>query len=870
MTSRRVWWRVGLAAVLAMPAAAAPFAVAATGPNGSAPGANDAACRRTDNVVARTDGWTSIRPPASLAGLEGATADPARFGRIYAYNAATLARTDDGGCSWRTVFNPPATTTAAPRNLAHSQISHVVIGGGVWVTTSTATHNVGAAAVWYSKTGDGSYQYAGTGLPLGASITQLAPTNRAGTAYAIVQTFTGSALYVASSSSVGGAITWQRAAAPNLGTLIAVSVDPAVPNIVNIASGAAYARSGDGGVHFAPRHILSERIAAIDAWSNRLDIYLANGHMLTDQGGHTTSIPAPANVLSATHVPLEPVVRAVSTPTGDYGYDPTKQRWLHISPLGLVAQHLQMVSPTLPAVLVGTAAGFIYELPLRFPAAFVLSPPVAVPPAQDIALHGVGGFGKHPPTFAPGPRTITLHAGAQQLAHYALRVPARSGPLDVDFLVDTTNSMLPAISGLRRGMQQIIQALSHTTPDLEVGLADFRDYNDGNVKLSDVIQGQQLSPGGKCPQVVGSVLHQHHLYIRDQKIAPIGPSLGHALAQLFACGGGDIAEADTIAVMQALTGSGVPNWVPPGQEAGFRPDATKVIVLVTDSPMHLRAPYPNLTTTTDALRAYGVHLVGIDINDGLGGAVDDLRALAAGSNTDAPAGGVACKGKDQADVPAGAPMVCSVPVTGAGIAVLADPVAHLIEQVVDPGLLSVHLHSRNKGFASFVGSSREHANLHAKSVLPVTVDFRCPVSASDSRTPITLSGAVGPTTVAHTSVTLHCLPTTPAAIVPPAALVVAAAAAPPPPPPPLTSNINPNVNPGAGAATNEEQQNQVALADLSNRADSEPAVNENGPDLGAPMLYAAALLMTGAAALALRLRAQPQHSLAHVRRKGPS
>ena len=839
--------RLALAAAVAAPLVAAPLALAGTGP-----GPNNQACRRTHGVVARTDGWTSIRPPVSVLPLRGATADPHALRRIYAYNATTVARSDDGGCSWRTVFNAPATVKSLPGGFAGSHIAQVAVGAGVWVTTATTAGDLGASTVWHSPTGLDNFSFAGTGLPPGGTVTQLQPTIKAGTAYALVHTVTADRLYAAT-NGVGGAITWQQRNVPGLGSLVAVSVDPNIPDLVDVASPTAYSRSPNGGTSFMDTRRVPGRVTAIDAAGANLDVYLAAGRMLTITGGHYRAISAPADVLNATHVSLEPGVRAVSTLHGDYGYDPIKRRWIAISPLGLVAQHLQLVSPTLPPVLYGVAAGFIYELPLRFPAAFVTAPPLTGQPGQAVSLHGIAGFGDHPPSFAPAPHTVTLPVGARKVAHYLLRVPARSGPLDVDFVVDTTNSMLPAIDGLRHGMQQIIEALSRTTPNLRVGLADFRDYNDG--------EGIAL-PGG-TGQIADGLLHKRHLYVLDQRIAPVGSSLGRALGKLAAAGGGDVAEADTTAIMQAITGAGVPGWVEPGQEAGFRPDATKVIVLITDAPMHLHSPYPSLAATTAALRAYDVKLVGISINDGLNDAAADLRLLAAGSRTQAPAGGLACGANGRTDVPAGAPMVCSVPITGTGIAVLAGPVSRLIEQVIAPGLLSVHLHTAHPALASFAGASREHTNLHAKSSLPVTVVYNCPASAAGTVTPIRLSGAVGTTTVAHTAVTLHCLPT-PASVVPPAAVVVAAAAA-PPPPPPLTSNINPNVNPGTGAATEEQQQNQLALADLSQSADSQPAVNDDGPDMGAPMLYTAALLMTGAAAFAFRLRTQPAVQLARGR-----
>jgi hypothetical protein len=843
-------WRLAVATALVAPAIAAPLAIAASGPG-------DSACRRTDDVVARTDGWTSIRPPAGLGGLRGVAPDPAVLGRIYAYGDTEVVRSDDGGCSWTTVFTAPATTSRA--TVVGSHITGVAVGSGVWVTTATTAGAVGASAVYRSVSGAGGFSFAGAGLPAGGTVSALEPTDRPGTAYALLHTAAGSQLYAAN-ANVGGNVTWRAEPVRGLSP-IALAVDPRYPDQVDLASKSAFTRSTDGGATFAAPHGVPGTVTALDAAGDSADIYLLHGRLISVTGQGSVLLTAPGGVTSATHVVPDPGVRAVATSYGDYGFDPSRQRWLPITPVGLVVGQLQMVSPALPPVLYGTAGGLVLELPLHFPAAFNPVSNVTQVPERAVSLHGVAAFGRHRPSFAPAAHHITLQVGQQRRARYVLRVPAVAGPLDVDFLVDTTGSMDPAIAGLRVGMQQIVEALGRTTPNLEVGLGDFRDYADG----------EEPNAPADCRTrrtLVDSVFNTpRHLYRLDQRIAPVGPGLAQALNRLSACDGGDVPEADTIAVMQALTGTGVPGWVPPGEEAGFRPGATKVIVLITDSPMHLQPPYPTMAQTTAALRAYGVNVVGIVIKDGDGGG-PDLRRLVAGSGTLAPSGGVACTGQGGTDLPAGAPLVCDVPVTGAGIAALAGPVSSLVEQVAAPAELSVHVHAAQTAqsrLVSFVGPSRGTANLRATSRLPVTLDYSCPAAAAGSRTPVSLTGAVGPTTVAHTSVVLTCLP---APLVPagPVAIAPAVVAAQPPPPPPVTGNANPNLNPGAGAATEEEQQSQTALADLGERTEAEPGTAEGpGPDLGAPMLYAGALLLSGATALALRLRTSPAPNLARVR-----
>jgi hypothetical protein len=549
-----------------------------------------------------------------------------------------------------------------------------------------------------------------------------------------------------------------------------------------------------------------------------------------------------------------PTVRAVATRRGDYGYDPQHGRWIAVTPIGLVAQSLQIAGPV-PPVMYGAVAGEILELPLHFPATFQPTKH-ATTPTHSVSLHGITGVGKLAPSFAPAPRTIRLRDGQHRQVHYLLRVPPQPGPLDVDFLVDTTDSMQPAIAGLRHGMQQIITALGAGQADLEVGLADFRDFNDGT--------GIAL-PSDPTASVGAGLLHKRHLYVRDQAIAPVGPSLGRALGSLSAAGGGDPAEADTIAVMQALTGSGVPAYVPAGQNAGFRPNATKVIVLITNSGMHLSAPYPTMAKTVTTLRAYGVKVVGLVVDvGGIGTADADMRQLVGQSGTVAPPGGVDCDGDGTVDVRAGAPLVCNVATSAAGVAALAGPVSRLVEQVADPAELAVRLQSTHAQAASLVGAAHVHANLHATNRLPATVDYSCPNNAGRQHSTVRLAGLVSGVAVAHIVAEVRCLPVPhPKPAVIPAAVVPAAvnppepapvAPAPPPPPPPVSGNANPNVNPGTGAAAEQEKQSQLAVADAEAAPQPGPAPDPAGP--AAPVLYASALALAGATALALRTRSR--------------
>ena len=117
---------------------------------------------------------------------------------------------------------------------------------------------------------------------------------------------------------------------------------------------------------------------------------------------------------------------------------------------------------------------------------------------------------------------------------------------------------------------------------------------------------------------------------------------------------------------QDLSGAGFPGAsIPPGQQANFRDDATKIFMLWTDAPFHnpgdfgaIPYPGPSFTETVDAILALDPPLV-VGISSG-GFGITDLQDIAAATGALAPPGGVDCNEDGLIDIFEGEPIVCPI------------------------------------------------------------------------------------------------------------------------------------------------------------------------------------------------------------------
>lgn len=138
---------------------------------------------------------------------------------------------------------------------------------------------------------------------------------------------------------------------------------------------------------------------------------------------------------------------------------------------------------------------------------------------------------------------------ATAFARPAVPVKQSKQPVDVVFVLDVTNSMSDELSGIRRGIREFLDTLSTSELDAQVGLVSFRDQ--------DV---QKPEP----------------LLIRGKPLTRDVDEFSYQLSTLQAAGGGDEPESSIEALAAAA-------------KQPLRPEAAKVLVLITDAPPRLAA-----------------------------------------------------------------------------------------------------------------------------------------------------------------------------------------------------------------------------------------------------------------------------------------
>ncbi|HEU0130633.1 MAG TPA: vWA domain-containing protein, partial [Mycobacteriales bacterium] len=425
----------------------------------------------------------------------------------------------------------------------------------------------------------------------------------------------------------------------------------------------------------------------------------------------------------------------------------------------------------------------------------------------------------------PSNPVIQLKPDEKRTVPFVVSLPPVPTPLDVFFMTDSTGSMDTTIGSVQESVQQIVDNLSASGVDLHFGVADFRDWPE--------------QPGDS----------ETYPYKLRRKAGPIGEELEGALESIQTGGGttdGDDAALE--AIYQATTGAGrrdpLPGsprgqMLPAGLDAGFRDDALKVILSVSDDEM--RAGFPNPTrpdypgptmqTVIAALKAADVHLVGIRVGDSKPLRADYER-LAAGSGTVAPPAGTDCDGDGDADLSAGAPLVCDF---NPGTDSIASAFISLLGGIRDFQNVRVRVGDPSGVARSLSDTDYGSLDVKASHTFKVPVEFTCGRAQYGTESQVTIDAVVRGATVVGTTATVRCGAPPPPPIVrrpppprepplpdppvpPPAHLVAAVAFAPAPPAQPVTNinpnaNPNPNPNPNAGAATEQEQQGQLALAE---------------------------------------------------------
>lgn len=850
----------------------APFAA----PAGAASGAGPGGCGK---VLADGD-WLEIPGPRFSSGpqtLAGYAVDPQRPHILWATNGAEVAVSRDSGCSYERRFALEFLPSLdIPISAANATIRHVVVPERASGTVLLAIEErLGAAAggaraglvrphILVSNDGGKTWRLGDGGLPATSQAIidlKIAPSDPS-KAFMLI----GDALPLAgdgvpqlgSSSDVyaseDGGRTWARR---GRGVVVELHVDPLDPRELWF-TGAGLYRSVDGG------RTLSD-IDAVASPAHPADVFrvpgsparilvhqIEGGSMgLSEDGGRSwTHFGSPNQIMLSLAHGAGPEDIIMSNHQAMWRFQ-APRFWVDITPGSVGGNRpkgyenvldLQVDRSATPSAWGYRPSGTI----LRYQPLAVSLPPLI---AADPAAVGEVDFG-------PDRRKVKIEPGGEATVTYRLDLPAQPTPLDVFFLMDTTVSMDGAISGLLTGIHEITAELARSKIDVQFGVGEYKDYP---------IPGWGDPVQGDFP------------YRLNRAIGPADQSLVDAIERMEASGGGrgHYPESQLTALYQAATGEGEPGFVAPGQQAGFRSEALKVIVHITDASFDKSAahPSPPFDVVARELKAKGILQVGLVTfgESPVQAARADLVKMAEDTGTFAPNGLEGCF-QEGTKVTGGMPLTCDVMEDERGVADLAAGIVGILRGLTEQASVSVSATEGASRVQAISPEIREGVDMKDRSLLSFDVTFTCPALGEVSRTPVELVAAVDESGVAAAEALVVCSPLAavkdkvivtpivpPPPIVPqPAPAAIVPPPAPPAPPAPVTNTQpQPNPNMQGAMAHQEEQQAQVALASQEEMQEEEllafSSLRREDPS-ALPLYLAAAAMVSAASALALRTR----------------
>jgi len=300
----------------------------------------------------------------------------------------------------------------------------------------------------------------------------------------------------------------------------------------------------------------------------------------------------------------------------------------------------------------------------------------APPPDAQIAPPGRSDAG---PRLPPVDLEVVLPYLGDPVEE-TLEVEGEVGTLDVFFDIDTTGSFGGEIDNLQAELRAtVLPELRSRVDDVAFGVGRFEDF--------------PRDPFGAASDLPFRLLTA--ITTEEARVANAVASLDQPLGN-----GADVPESGAEALYQIATGEGFGSIVPPFDDpapgggelggVGFRGDALRVVVHVTDAPAHSPADYGSafpdahsLDEAIEAMNALGIRGLGIASGEA---ARPHLERLAFGTGADAePEGGV-CRtgvgGTARPPVSGRCPLVFDVNADGSGLAgVVVDAITDLLATV---------------------------------------------------------------------------------------------------------------------------------------------------------------------------------------------
>lgn len=785
--------------------------------------------------------WTSVAAPRFPAGPQRLAAyevDPAAPARMFVTNGTSVMRTVDGACSWKQVFVLPATPTPESQaTAATSRILEIEIARQLRTRTvlriEEDTVQGTRPHVVLSDDGGDSWRSGDVGLPPAGTPEDLMlhPADPQA-AYLLVDVGGGSIDSLFASSD--GGQTWTLRSNPaslaQTSGITGLEPDPLVPSVLWAYGPEGLHRSTDSGATFAPIGEFSGSLVSA------VDVYHAEGQARiagfrpeqrdarwSDNNGATwLSVSTPPEV-SSSATSDHPDSIFVTAQGRVWGYHAPSFSWLDLqAPRG----GLQDISTD--------AAGDVYAMSSS--TIEVATPPtgrIPVPLPDDVfevpLVNPPASLQRHPPTLGPDDKRIALDPGESRTVTYKLGLPERPLPLNVFFLLDTSDSMGTTIGDLASSVAEIVNQLNTAKIDLKVGIGAYRAYPD------------RFPPRPRCDEAtnVQGQCEKNYVFRNILDITRDLPAAKGALDTLESDAGG-FYKSHLGALFQLATGQGQDLFpqgpgghdVPAGLQANFDDNSLRVVIHATDEAFgddvrrnsggtdFGNPDPPDIPEFDDVAKAFndrGIMQVGLSIGRSPRG---DLQRVASDTGAVAPAMGVDC-GRGYL-IAAGEPLVCPVSRNNLSDAHnLVPAIVNILKAVPDSADVVLDVKGDDRIVRKVTPDKHEDIVLQVARGLSFDVTYRCPADLAGKRFDIDVASrsegkALDSVT---TRVVCRAVPKNPPVppLIPPVVAFGVAVAVPPPPPPPVSnltsaSQAQSQAQAQTGAVFEEEKEPQLAIA----------------------------------------------------------
>ncbi|WP_084517176.1 vWA domain-containing protein [Microtetraspora niveoalba] len=197
---------------------------------------------------------------------------------------------------------------------------------------------------------------------------------------------------------------------------------------------------------------------------------------------------------------------------------------------------------------------------------------VCVVVAGAMLVAGVG-TASAAPGVTPAEVTLDLAPGASTKIAKTVSTPAIPPKPDITFLIDTTGSMGGVISNVQTNANAILSNVASAQPDAQFAVAEYKDVSDAtSFRVAQNLTANQTD-------------------------------VTNGLNSLVASGGGDYPEGGINGLFQVASGA-----------VDFRPNSSRVVLLIGDAPSHDPSNGHTLADAVSALQAAHITVLAFDLS----------------------------------------------------------------------------------------------------------------------------------------------------------------------------------------------------------------------------------------------------------------